>query len=181
MFSLKKAFSFAVVLAMLFVSCVPEDGEAGPAGPIGPEGQIGPAGTDGTIGRDGNDGTDGKDGVDGGVFPVVMTYIVDSLDWVAGAAPKVNVDITQDVVDNGMVLAYRTPGVPGPNSVWTGLYDGTFNYSYETGTVTFLTPGFTGANFITYFKVVVLPSVVRIDGFNPETYEEAKMVYNFED
>lgn len=167
MWSIKKTIALFSIITFTMLACTPEDGETGPAGPVGPEGAIGPAGTDG------QDGTS--------FTSTTMNFVVDTTDWNMGRAVKANVDITQDVVDRGVVLAFRTPNPPDANSTWTSLFDGTFNYSYERGNVIFLTPGFIGANFITYYKVVVIPPSQKIDGFEPKTYEEAKMVYGFED
>ncbi|MFT7086527.1 MAG: hypothetical protein ACJAV5_002255 [Vicingaceae bacterium] len=181
MFTLKKTFSILSMAALLLVGCA-TDGDTGPAGPVGPEGAIGPAGQDGTIGRDGTNGTNGQDGANGTASLLVSNYTVLDVDWTAGKSAKFNANISGPIITSGVVNAYRTSdAVPTANSTWIALPVGNFGYEYKRDSIVFTTPGFSGANFTTYFKVVVITPGAKIDGFDYGNYEEVKMVYGLED
>jgi len=79
----------------------------------------GPAGADGADGADGANGADGADGADGNAN--VQTYTFDATAWAGSSATVILSAITQDVLDNDVVLHYLSlPGggvyypVPGP-------------------------------------------------------------------
>ncbi|MEK6153032.1 collagen-like protein [Flavobacteriaceae bacterium 3-367] len=102
---MKKAMRFlmlgTMVLAMVLTSCSAEDGEDGAIGPQGPQGIA---------------GTDGVDGVDGNAN-VIYSEWVDfvAAEWSALSSdfgidvrnyPVVANDLTQNVLNNGVVLLY---------------------------------------------------------------------------
>ena len=195
---LGRVFTMLGVIALSIVACVPEDGETGPAGPVGPEGPIGPAGA-GADGQDGQDGTNGVDGKDGVANIQALTFFLDSATWTMptgenGIVNSINVpEITSAVVSNGTVMLFQTEDNSLPSStIWTAVpyTDGIFSYLYSyslgvvnlkiTVTINGSVPNLNAADDHTY-KVVVIPPSAKIAGFDPKTYEEAKMVYGLED
>lgn len=177
MISLRRAFSILSIISLLFVSCA-EDGAVGPVGPVGPEGQLGPAGDPG------QDGTDGQDGKDGVANISTRTYTVLDTDWNGtGRAPKYNPDITASVVTNGVVSVFRTttPLPADSNTTWRSVPDDVFAFDYKKDTVGLLVPGFTGANFTTYYKVIVIPPAEKVAGVNYNNWEDIKMVHGLTD
>jgi len=112
-----KYFLLALLVAFSF-SCSPEDGENGMDGQDGAIGLTGPAGlngtdgadgTNGSDGSDGSDGTDGTDGTDGNAN--VQTFIHDTSSF---SGTEISLDIpqiTQDVIDNDVIISYIFNGL----------------------------------------------------------------------
>jgi hypothetical protein len=146
-------------------------GEQGPVGEQGPEGEQGPQGEqgpDGPQGRPGNDGTQGppgEKGEAGNANVLVKTITITNQSYTDGnlsakhtnnslfyfPAKIANIedsDITSDIVENGMVLAYlRIPvGLSFEPSQWTTIpysyrhlnqiYTVNYNSSYSLNTFT---------------------------------------------
>ncbi len=81
-----------------------ETGATGPVGPQGETGDTGPVGPQGPAGPAGADGTNGSDGADGNAN--VQTFIYD-VSTRSGASINVSASVlTQDVLDNDLVLGY---------------------------------------------------------------------------
>ncbi len=88
-----------LVCAVLFTGFISCEGPEGPAGPAGPAGA---AGADGQNGADGQDGADGMDGT-----AMVTSIVTDlSAEFDVEALEFPTPEITQDVIDNGVVLGY---------------------------------------------------------------------------
>ncbi|MBL4707121.1 MAG: hypothetical protein JKY48_01600 [Flavobacteriales bacterium] len=133
-------------------------------------------------GEDGDDGLAGATGATGNANVTASNYTVLQADWAGtGSATFSAPSIIQSVVNTGSVQAYITAAPVSDSTVWGGLPGGNFSFSYKTDSITFLTPGFTGANFTTYYKVVVIPSSAMVDGVNLDNYEEVKMVYGIKE
>jgi len=85
-----------LAMSLLITSCSGEDGEDGMDG------------ADGSIGLTGEDGTDGEDG-----NANVTSILFDSFSTTTGINTFEISEITQDIVDNGLVLGYaQVPGSP---------------------------------------------------------------------
>ena len=84
----KSKYVLLALLVAFSVSCSPEDGETGPQGPAG------------------TDGTDGIDGVDGNAN--VQTFIFDTSSNSGSLITLPIPEITQDVLDNDVILSYYT-------------------------------------------------------------------------
>ncbi len=125
-------------------------------------------------------GEDGDDGAAGNANVSSSNYEVVAGDWSQGQAHKMNGAITNGVVNSGTVQAFQATDSIN-SKVWTAIPAGNFAFSYRTDTITFLTPGFTGANFTTYYKVVAIPAAAKIDGVDLTNFEEVNMVYGLED
>jgi hypothetical protein len=187
MMSLKKVFSLVSILALLLISCVPEDGDTGPSGPVGAQGAFGPAGQDGTNGSDGsdgsdgNDGTNGNDGVNGTTAVTSWDYTILGTDWNQGRSVRELVDITSRVVEGGVVQVYRqTVSTIFSDTIWTGLPVEPFGFGFKQDSIVFMTPGFSGASFTSVFRVIVIPPAVKITGVDITLYDNAKMIYGLE-
>lgn len=106
----------------------------------GPEGPTGPAGLQGPQGEQGPEGPPGEDGVDGNANVLVKTITITNQNYIddylsakhsnntlfffpAKIANIEDPDITEDIVTNGLVLAYiRVPvGLGFEPSQWTNL------------------------------------------------------------
>ena len=105
----KASHIFFVALTAVFLSsCF-----RGPQGPIGPQGQ---------------DGLNGRDGLDGNANVISINYAADPSHWYDVGTPgeddyfmALDLDvpeITQDIVDNGLVLVYYRADTQDP---WTAL------------------------------------------------------------
>lgn len=126
-------------------------GERGPQGPQGPLGQQGPQGEQGPQGPQGPQGDPGADGI---IQIISKTITLTNADYANGTygvmtttgnlqmnsilAKVATIDdpaITQDVMDNGMVLVYMRVPVNSQfnQSMWTGL---PFHYQGLEGAVT---------------------------------------------
>lgn len=125
---------------ILLVSCEKE-------GPVGPPGPMGPAGTNGTVGAQGPQGPAGTANV------IYSTWTDDeTLDWeddetITGVPQKIATwsaaQISQQVVDSGVVLVYARAANNGPVSplpatfyAATGAAD-QFSYSINVGALQF--------------------------------------------
>jgi len=130
----------------------------------------------------GEDGAIGPEGATGNANVTSNTFTVIAADWGGvGRAPKYDANITQAVVNSGTVSAFITTDTITDATTWQPIPVGNFSFSYKTDSAIFLTPGFTGANFTTYYKVVSIPSGAKLAGVNVEDYEEIKAVYGLED
>ena len=156
-----KFLSMGLIIAGLTLTSCSKDGDIGPIGPIGPQGEQGvqgsqgeqgpagqdgealgipgpqgeqgPAGIDGVDGVDGTNGTDGSDGTDGADGNAnVNTYVFDLSSKSGASIPNNLPELTQDVIDNDLIIGYLQNGVSGtyypvPASVWPngtgGFYD----------------------------------------------------------
>jgi len=149
---MKAALAGLVIIGLTFVACKGEDGDDGAVGPTG------------------------------NANVSAANYTVVQADWGGvGAATFSAPAITQSVVNTGSVQAYITGAAPTDSSVWSGLPGGNFSFRYKTDSITFLTPGFTGASFTTYYKVVVIPSSSKIDGVDLNDYEAVKTIYGIKE
>ena len=93
------------------------DGADGTDGTDGTDGSDGADGTNGTNGTDGSDGTNGTDGADGNAN--VNTFIYDVSTKSGSSIPVTAPVLTQDVLDNDLVLGYLKGGgtytpIPAP-------------------------------------------------------------------
>jgi len=133
----------ATLLAVALAACSGSAGETGPTGPEGPHGPTGPAGPTGPQGPQGPQGVPGTQGATGPQGPVgpqgpagTSTVLV-TLDY--GFALRSNgtgdqtwsvPQITQSVIDNGVVVGYIQLGSAG---TWTMLphvfVNGTFSHT----------------------------------------------------
>ena len=103
------------------------------------QGPEGPAGKDGKDGIDGRDGRDGVDGQDGNAN--VQTYVYNNPSWNStgsGMTFQMTGILTQDVIDNDVILVYvKNPNdnhfysVPG--LVWCGSYIQYRHYTFYVG------------------------------------------------
>ncbi|WP_162417950.1 collagen-like triple helix repeat-containing protein [Cyclobacterium roseum] len=145
--SLSSIPSFSIfVLCCLVLGCSLFEGPEGPPGDQGPQGEQGIPGEDGATGaqgpqgEQGPEGAPGEDGKDGNANVMVKTITVtdqsysddylsakhsnNTLFFFPAKIAKINdPDITEDIVANGMVLAYiRVPiGLAFEPSQWTSL------------------------------------------------------------
>ncbi|WP_162342887.1 collagen-like triple helix repeat-containing protein [Cyclobacterium salsum] len=165
--------SFSIfLLCFLLIGCGLFEGPEGPPGDQGPQGEQGIPGEDGETGPQGEQGEqgpqgvpgeDGKDGVDGNANVLVKTITVtdqsysddylsakhsnNTLFFFPAKIAKIDdPDITEDIVANGMVLAYiRVPiGLAFEPSQWTNLpytyrhlnqiYTGNYSSAYSLNT-----------------------------------------------
>jgi len=118
-----KIFTYVfMVIALAMTSCTGEDGADGQDGANGidgtngTQGADGQDGADGTDGQDGQDGTNGQDGEDGNANVFSSGWIeFDTAVWSDVTSefgveyrnyPIAESEITQDIVDNGVVLVF---------------------------------------------------------------------------
>lgn len=99
-----------------FAACKGDDGAPGPAGVAGPKGDTGATGVAGPTGPAGQDGN---------ANVKVVNKTIAASDWATANAVVKFVDlvvpeITQDIVDNGFVMAYQEFPFSGGN-VWVAL------------------------------------------------------------
>jgi len=115
-------YIFAFVVAVLLASCT-KDGSVGPAGPAGVQGAAGTPGNTGLTGVTGPTGATGPTGPTGATGPAGTSNAFFS-DWITPVTNTWNFDrdlavswdrwdipapeITQDVIDKGLVVAYGT-------------------------------------------------------------------------
>ncbi len=114
-----KFLSVAVMALAISVSSCAKDGEDGSDGAPGAQGIQGETGPAGPAGEDGQDGQDGTDGQDGNAN--VQTYVFDVSDRFGASIPVTVPALTQDVLDNDLVLGYLTKTethVPLPHPVY---------------------------------------------------------------
>lgn len=141
------------VISGAFLSSCEKEPVIGPEGPKGVTGSTGINGTDGTNGTNGAGGTNGANGVTGptgnanvksSVFPILVG------DWVETGTPgqplygyKASLyynQITQDIVDNGLVIPYMAssnsgPWISLPVTATIGTYQKYIQYSYSLNSV----------------------------------------------
>ena len=92
-----------------FAACTGDDGAPGPAGVAGPKGDTGATGVAGPTGPAGQDGN---------ANVKVVNKTIAASDWVTSTATVKYVDltmpeITQEINDNGFVMAYMQSVVSG--------------------------------------------------------------------
>lgn len=154
---------------VLFASCA-KDGEPGPQGPAG---------------QNGINGQDGNANVQSYLFTVYSNMWSGSgsnFKYVVLNVPQ----ITQSVVDSGMVLVYRVYN--GYNALlpitnYTGSDELTISFLYQAGEVEIdINSTAPITNLLTYyFRVVVVTGHVRMAyaHLNWSNYEEVKNAFNF--
>ena len=188
---------FMAVFMLLAVSCA-EDGETGPVGPVGPEGP--PGG-----GSNGGGGTQGPPGKDGNANVKSITVSVASNEWTSGGTYKHKImipGITQEVVDDGMVMVYMKSEDPlSEYNTWNALpfiklvgipvnqqnipVEITTRYAYDVGEVQLSIINSQGFNITASadfpgdqsFKVVVIPAAALKAGVDVNNYEMLQAVY----
>jgi len=120
-----------LAMALTVTSCTKE----GPQGPIGPTGVDGTNGTngadgaDGTNGADGTDGANGADGADGNAN--VNTFIYDVSTESGASIPVTAPVLTQDVLDNDLVLGYLKKGSGTYTPIPTPIYAVSLGDNYD--------------------------------------------------
>lgn len=206
MYIFKRTFSILFIAALSLVACTPEDGDVGPAGPAGANGANGLNGTDGTNGTNGTDGTNGTNGsngtngtngTNGSANVTSNVYLVTGSSWIAGQAAISIPELTKEVAQSGAVLIYQNDTLNADSTSWRETpYRFVANVGGANTFITVSTTYSTSEVIVTattssnqrvsvssnmYFKVVVIPPSSKIAGFQPRTYEEAKMVYGLED
>lgn len=159
--STTKYFLLALLVAFSF-SCSPEDGEDGAIGPAGPA---------------------GANGVDGNANVQTLTFDATTF---AGSYNSVAItELTQDVIDNDVVLSYLTEDnsvwvpIPCPYdtiafnfSVHVTLYDGGMDLDYQDASGSAYTV--TAGNLQT-LKVVIIESTSTTAG---KTNNGKQQIYN---
>lgn len=128
-----KPFRFllpALAAVLLMLSCTKEGptGPQGPQGNAGPEGPQGPAGANGTRGADGADGAQGPAGTANVIYSGWLSFqqatrdsLIDNTNLKVNHIPAEQ--LTQQIVDNGVTLAYLRFGanvVPLPYTNYAG-------------------------------------------------------------
>lgn len=127
-------------------------------------------------------GEDGDDGAAGNANVSSSNYEVLAADWAgAGIVARQNSNITTAVVNSGAVITYASLVAPTDSAVWRALPEEPLGYRYDTDTVRFTTPGFTGLNQSVWYKVIVIPAAAMYDGVDLNDFEETKLVYGLED
>ena len=182
--SKSKYFILALLVAFSF-SCSPDDGA---------DGAVGPAGADGI---DGTDGTDGNANV---ISSGWMEY--DTAVWTAVSSefgvdyrnyPIAVTEITQDIVDEGVVLVYSRFVVTGTQVYMLPFTDNitgsdpagqTISFRFEVNDLTIKMrnvsgagdPGTFGGPGIAEYRYIIIPSTVlgrtESTDFSKMTYEE---------
>jgi hypothetical protein len=156
---MKSRHSIIIILCSLLVIASCE-------GPAGPEGPQGPAGLQGEPGVQGETGEQGPPGEDGNANVIVKTITLTNENYVngfysvkTGATSSMGVqarlahidepDITTDIENNGLVLAYiKVPiGLSALNTQWhplpfrptsfNGVYFMNYTYAYYEDRITF--------------------------------------------
>ena len=198
MFKLNYFFKTTLLSAIILVQFACKDGAAGVAGTPGTTGAQGPQGVAGANGASGTNGKDGNANVVGKVFTfqvadwTKVTYgTMGKYDY--GIAVKVP-EITQSVVDKGMVVAYRSNG----NGAFTALpasyaFEGaskvyviSFSVIHGLGRVTFYRSDSDGLTLppteAETYKIVVITPQGRIanPNVNYNDYAEVAKAFNLE-
>lgn len=178
--NLKNFFLLILSAAVLTLTGCAKDGETGPAGPAGKDGTNG-------VGQDGQDGQDGNANVQH------FSFQVNPGDWSTyGSAgttghalyyEKSISQITQDILDNGLVMTYLVTGnynLAMPTVIYTPSYQVQYLFAATVGTLeidiqlsTLQTPTVSGSF---NFKCVVIDGTVR--AMNPDldwhNYDQVK-------
>tara|TARA_R100000935_G_scaffold36196_1_gene57049 strand:- start:169681 stop:170364 length:684 start_codon:yes stop_codon:yes gene_type:complete len=193
-----------MALAIATFSCTPEDGQDGMDGIQGEQGVPGMDGTDGQDGAngqngsDGSDGQDGQDGEDGNANVFSGTWVeYDDTVWTAVSNefgveyrnyPIVVPEITQDVVDNGVVLVYtrfvitatQVYALPFTDNITGADPEGqTLTYRFEVNDLTIKMrnvsgsgdPGTFGGPGIAEYRYVIIPAQGRSAGLTYNSLE----------
>ena len=110
---MKRTVILIQLLTLVFFACSPEDGQDGVMGPQGPQGEQGLTGPQGPAGEDGQDGQDGSQGEQGEPGTANVIYsdwftlpFPDNINGINYVASTVANDITEEIVQNGVVLIY---------------------------------------------------------------------------
>jgi Collagen triple helix repeat (20 copies) len=103
-----KRFAFLALCLLLCIGLTSCTGDTGPAGVDGTDGADGIDGADGADGRDGVDGEDGFDGQDGNANVIFSDWFAPTWTVPSTFAAFVHPvpDITQEILDTGVVLVY---------------------------------------------------------------------------
>ena len=132
---------------------------------------------EGPVGKDGKDGADGRDG-NANVYSTEITIY--SQDWqnnngIYGAGSQIS-QITQDVIDNGTVLAYYKDA----NNTYFAIPYGSLSYSFTTGLIVFITTSQTFTQNTNIFKVVVIGGAPA-SSVNVNDYNDVANYYGLDD
>ncbi|MFI5218370.1 MAG: collagen-like protein [Bacteroidia bacterium] len=174
---MKKLLKIFMMLASisLLISCA-KDGETGPQGPAGVNG------TNGTNGQDGNANVHTQTFTVSNWYYIAPSYGVDIADF----------DITQDIVDNGLVMVYTSNGSGGwqalpytayPSSSYSSTYvfvhylNGVTIWKTDSDLTQPVNPG------TRTYKVIAVAEAPRIanPNVNWNNYEEVKETFNLKD
>lgn len=185
---LKVSMYAFMIMALGFTSCSPEDGEDGMdgapgiQGPMGLDGQDGMDGADGMDGQDGADGQNGQDGnanvfssgweefVEANWEPVSNEFGIDFRNY-----PLTVAEVTQDIVDEGVVLMYSRFVITGTqvyalpfteNITGADAAGQTISYRFEVNDITIKMrnvsgtgdPGIFGGPGIAEYRYIIIPS-----------------------
>lgn len=209
---LKLNLKYVIIImvgATIFSCSKAEDGAIGPIGPAGAIGQTGAAGQDGADGLNGGqDGADGATGATGtagadgaagadGNANVISSgwYTLANSEWTANGnnkiitATKDDAEITQEVMDTAVILAYIDRG-PGNSGVYSLPIVELFSYTYYINNVGGITyrhyksdGGTVSAPTSIKFRHVIIPASTSgkssID-FTKMTYEEVMDHFDLE-
>ena len=123
--------------------------------------------------KEGPAGPAGADGKDGNANVHSIEITIYSNEWVAmnggyGSGKTIN-EITQNIIDNGTVLAY-VKGQDNNTTFYFALPFGNFTYAYSTNNIMFLDYNNNPPSGAMVFKVVIIdgvpPSSVNIQDYN---------------
>jgi hypothetical protein len=153
-----------VIATTMFMGGCAKDGATGPAGPAGANGNANVIGTNTVT-------------VNGVNWTALSTYFETTL---------TDADITQAVVDNGVVLVYAQNG-----TTWAAL-PSTFSsvsltFQFYLGNVEIFCANTDGSQTLNpgtqIFRLVIIPSSARMtnENINFRNYEEVKRAFNLKD
>lgn len=195
-------------IACLLLACS-KDGEDGAPGPQGAQGEQGPAGAQGEQGEEGEEGGQGEQGEEGeqgetGTANVIYSpWIASGFDTpIASPNGSFSIDapeITQEVIDSGVILVYGKDDSPGtiyalPLTLHSTVTDESYYFSFEDpGTlqigVSEINGAFLNNIFIdNEFRYILIPGGNPTSGktgslvdYTKMTYEEIVMLFNIKD
>jgi hypothetical protein len=173
-----------ILAFILFTSCNLVEGPQGPEGAQGIQGDQGPQGEQGEPGSDGVLQIISKTVVltnseyVNGTYGVMTTTNNTSLNAIFAKVATIDVpEITQDVLDNGMVLVYmRVPlNASFSNSMWTGL---PFHYQGLEGSVTVYHRNYNFGYYLNKISIFYYFSR-NYEGFIPLIYDQTVPTQTF--
>ncbi len=141
-----------LVLALVSTSCSKD----------GADGATGPAGSQGVAGTDGTNGTDGTDGIDGNANVQAFTYDISAV--AASSHVQSIPELTQDVIDNDVILGYVTHQsgyqYPIPAVRVFGAFDALTAYKTSTYEIYFFNSSTGAAYNLTTGELVELKVII---------------------
>lgn len=194
---LTQRFFGILFIASLFMACS-KDGNDGAIGPQGTQGEQGPAGPQGEDGADGADGVEGETGTANVIYSPWLdsgfnTPIASPVGSFSIDAPE----ITQEVIDNGVILVYGKDNgnviYALPVTLHSSSTDEAYYFSFENpGTleihVAEINSAFLNEIFIdNEFRYVIIPGGSPTSGksssvdYSKMTYEEIVKHFNIPD